>query len=362
MNTEDKWLLELLEKVNAFKTIEGRINGIISFIENPCNEPWSLVVEAAQPWAGKAAAAFLGVDIAQSVRTGLSPGGNRKYRHLRGNVKDTNKGKKAGKGKGGAFPDPFEWFGAHYNEAVKDFIKANSTMGTKAIFTGVNIVEGGLWHIMILDQATKFVYHSLADARRSAYCEKWWNGDGLNSGPHLGGIIPGWSDFLVPGQKYNHPPVEMPFYGAQVHNNVCGELQLTASFSGFAVGGAGTQVHGMKIHDSHTNTTVAQIGPEPYATGEPVEFCISGRGTAPCVLSTQKWQEFGTLAGEGILFARFMGGAKPDVHEVHRKARHIGKPRKKRRRGKAQSYTSGNSTIYQYGDFQLIKPKPKPKQ
>jgi hypothetical protein len=360
MNKEDKWLLQQLEKIDAFKTIEGRINGIISFIENPCNEPWVAVATAAQPWAGQAAAAFLGVDFMQTVRTALSPGGNRGSRHMRGNAADTEAGPKAGKEKLPGFPDPFEYFGHQAKKPIEQFIKANSTWGTKAIFTGVNIVESGLWQIMLIDQASKFVYHSIADARRSAHCEKWWNGDGLRSGPMLGGIIPGWSDMSIPDQKYFNLPVSMPFHGAQVGTGVVGELSLTASFSGLAVGGTGAQLHGLQIFDSHSNQVVATTGIQPFATGEPVEFTIEGRGTAPCILSVQKYQAFGTLAGEGILFARFMGGTPADPHEPARKARHLQPPRKKKPGGPKQYGTSDNQTVYDYGKFKLIKPNQKP--
>jgi len=338
-------------------SILGRLNGIVSFIENPCNEPWVVYLEAAKPWANKAAMSLLGVDMMQTVRTALNPGNLRSEPHMR-----RAKGKKGVKSaKLPGVPDPYEYFGHILKKPIDKFIKANATWGTKAIFVVTNVVESGLWHYMVFDELTKFLYHSLADARKSEYCRRWNNGDGLRSGGMLGGIIPGWSDMLIPNLHYDTFPVQMPFHGTQMGTGWSGELTLVASFSGLAVGGAGTQVHGFRIFNGVTGEVMAQIDPAPYATGQPVEFVLSASAQPPCILYAQKWQEFGTLVGTGILMATFSGGRKkdPGTKVPARKVRHLPHPKRKKK-GKYYE-TSDGSKVYNLYNAQVIKPPKKPK-
>lgn len=267
-------------------------------IENPCNEPWTVYVEAAKPWANKAAMGLLGVDLMQTVRTSLSPGALRSERHMRKGKQNTHPAKLKPKG----IPDPYEYLGHILRKPIDKFIQANSTVGTKAIFSVVGVVERGLWEFMLLDVASEFLYHSFADARKSEYCRRWNNGAGLRSGPCGTIIAHGWQELDIVGDaKYADPTVGMPLNGA-INFTADKRMELVVSFEGFAIG-AGSQVHGLQIHDSLTDSIVAQADPRPYFSGEAVSFMLNATTGPGGYLSVRIYAEGGDVAGEGIYFA-----------------------------------------------------------
>lgn len=335
----------------------GRLQGIVHFIENPCNEPWMVYVEAAVPWANKAAMQILGVDLMQSVRTGLNPGELRTKRHSRGgyNSEDSHKGTRVG------MPDPYEYIGHHYHEAIGGFIDANATAGTRAIWQVTNMVERGMWEYFLLDVGSNFLYHSLADARRSKYCRRPYSGDAMRSGPHVSLGVLGWQAMAVGPLKYSNFPMQLSPARATVSNDFVGSVNMYGSFSGVAVAGTGQQLAGARIQNVTTGEVVSQDGPYPVTTGQTVEFVLAGSCKCGETLEFALFSQLGSLVGEGIIWATFSGAAKPHPKPPIPPKRN-NRPSRPPRRPKRNVYqTTDGTTVYQMPHLQHLTPPKKPK-
>lgn len=339
--------------------ILGRLNGIVKFIENPCNEPWMVYVEAAKPWAGKAAMAFLGVDWNQSVRTALSGGELRTGRHLRGGktINEHEGSKKM------AFPDPYEWLGQHWRQAIKDWLDSSATWGSKAIFTVTGQVEHGLWQYMILDQTSEFLYRSLADARHSKYCNRWNGGSAMRSGP-MGALgILGWQAMINGSLKYDSEHVKAPFGAILFVGDGQGSCEVVGSWSGIVAGGAGAAEYGMRIRNGFTGEVITQEGPFPTFRGQPIECIVSCRMDCPGYAIIELYSYLGDLVGEGIIWATATYTPKPPPIPPVKPQKWKQHKKWPKRHHEGEYQTSDGSTVYPVArGAWRIKPPAKPKK
>lgn len=338
---------------NPLQTIWHRLNGIVKMIMNPCNEPWYVWAEFAKEPAGQVALAFLGLDMMQITRSRIRPKDSRSGGHMGGGRGSRSKKK----GSGSAFFDPSDEFGRNINFEKQGLIEPKMQIGKTAMWMISDVVERGLWEFMVVDQSTKFVYNTMLGVRRSEYCQRLWNGDGLRSGPTGALGLLHWQGMNVFSLKYENFPLQMPTAGAAMGAMWNGELSLQASFSGICTGGVGAQEAGMRIINAYTGEILADTGIVPTFTGEPYSASLSASAYPPCELRALLYSNLGNLEGEGILYAYFQGGPKEEPKPP--KPQRWNPPRKYQHHKAKGEFTdaNGNTWIRAAGGQKLKRPR-----
>lgn len=308
-------------------SVLGRLQGIVQLIENPCNEPWTLYVKAALPWAGKVALSFLVIDPAQIARSMLRPkNSQRTSRHMRGGRPNAK-----GKRKIPAFPDLWDIVGKSQN--VRGPAVQAAVQGVEsAMWVVEDTIERGLWEWMIIDQASEFVYHSIADAHKSEFCRHWWDGDAYRNGLiQLFGVL-GWQTANIPNLRYVNLPLECGV--ATMHSGDHGTIHAQFAVSMIMPPIGGPFFFGARLvgWEGDEEFIIAESTPQPYGPLGSASACLNGSVNSPGRITA--WVFF-TGAGGWPAEANFMGQIStvpqdPPKPKKHFHARgHVKKPKRK---------------------------------
>jgi hypothetical protein len=141
-----------------------KVNGIIDFIENPCDAPWFVYLELAQKPAFKVVIQLVATDLTDIVRGYFRPKGLRIGGHMR------RKGRKGGR-RGRGIPDTAELIAHH--------IPGHDAVAGRKISDGVRhlwLIDGAIqrvfWYWMVVDLTLDFFYEWTSAVNASEYCRE----------------------------------------------------------------------------------------------------------------------------------------------------------------------------------------------
>lgn len=152
----------------------NKVNGIVEFVDNPCNAPWSVYFETAVPAAGRALLTLVEFDFPDVVRGALRPKGLRQGRHGR-------RGSRGGRGLPG-IPELGEMIG----KAIGGTTAAQGrsvSQGVKNLWIVDGVVQRLLWYWLVVDVSVTFFYEWASAIQRSEFCAKQGLGNAHATSP-----------------------------------------------------------------------------------------------------------------------------------------------------------------------------------
>lgn len=172
-----------------------KVNGVMSFIENPCNAPWVVYAELALPAATDVVIELLSFDFPDVVRGALRPRGLRGHRHFR-------KGARGGKGSGG-IPELGEIVGKSIPHSATARGR-HVSQGVKNLWILDGVIQRVLWYWLIVSLTTDFFYEWTTAVMRSEYCSKQGQGNAFAQADNaiLTNTFGGWSGVPSPDIHY----------------------------------------------------------------------------------------------------------------------------------------------------------------
>lgn len=239
-----------------------KVNGIISFVQNPCDAPWVVYAELALPAAGEVILELLDFGFDDVVRGALRPRGTRSFGHTR------RGGKGGGASKG--LPELGELIGA--NIPGTDAARGRAVSdGVKRLWVLDGIIQRGLWYWLVAELTLDFFYNWTSALQTSRYCiAAQGNAAYAESIPTAGfGGIGVWTAIASPIQIYKRGT-------AEALSGVCTNAGKPFS-SGASLNGQNPTIFDVTIFVRKVvNGHVTEVSPSKTASaGEESEFIIS---------------------------------------------------------------------------------------
>lgn len=174
-----------------------QVNAVVTLIENPCDEPWTVYLELAKRPAGNLALGLLTFGMGDVARGFAKPKTGRTRRRGK---------KRAGRGRlKFGIPETGNMLGSLIPGS--DTLKAAQTnAGLKFMWRVDDIVQRGLWYWLILDLVGDFLYEWSTLIQATQACAAAAQGRLLytaSSGAGLG--ILGWQALSIPQVVYDTP-------------------------------------------------------------------------------------------------------------------------------------------------------------
>lgn len=140
-----------------------KVNGIINYVENPCDAPWIIYFETALPALGTAILTLLDFGFDDVVRGALRPRGLRTRKH-------TRRGRR-GRSRFGGIPELGELIGSSLPGAQE--AKGRSvTQGVKNLWIVDGVLQRILWYWLVVDVTVEFFYAWASAINESVFCKK----------------------------------------------------------------------------------------------------------------------------------------------------------------------------------------------
>jgi len=175
-----------------------KVNYVIDYIENPCDAPFLVYVETLLPAALELFVTLEEYDPKQIIRNFSRPRGLRSGRHGR-------LGRANGK-RGFGIPDINDEIADFFKESA-DFEKRTISNGVKHLYQVLDILEKGLFYILLADLTTQFAYKFTSLIRRTEYCTGKHRSAGNWTKANATAIpLLAWQGAGIGDIGYQHPP------------------------------------------------------------------------------------------------------------------------------------------------------------
>jgi hypothetical protein len=175
-----------------------KVNYVIDYFENPCDAPFLVYVETLLPAVLEAFVTLEEYDPNQIIRNFSRPRGLRSGRHGR-------LGRANGK-RGFGIPDINDEIADFFKESA-DFEKRTISNGVRHLYTVLDVLEKGLFYLLLADLATEFAYRFTSLIKRTEACTGKHRAAG-NWDKTLSEPLPiiGWQGPGIGTIGYQHPP------------------------------------------------------------------------------------------------------------------------------------------------------------
>lgn len=245
-----------------------KVNGIVRFIEDPCEAPWIVYLELAREPALKALLTWVTFGLNDVMRGYFRPKGVRGRRHGRG------------KGKGGARAGPIARTLRRVpgiGDDVGDFIgkrlpganelkQRHVSQGVKNMWFIDGVLQRGLWWWLVIGMTTDFLYEWTSLLQQSEFCKRT-NQDGLYAKGVTGGAlaIQGW--IAQAGMTLQRAWGHAVFSGANVQVDA-GKWTAIFVLQMTQIGNPGPSAHEARIIEFGTGEILGQSAPNVVELGE----------------------------------------------------------------------------------------------
>lgn len=275
-----------------------KVNGIVRFIEDPCEAPWIVYLELAREPFKKALLTWFTFGLADVMRGYFRPRGVRGRRHGRG------------RGKGGAragllvralrrIPGIGDDVGNFIGKRLPGAHALNQrqvSQGVKNLWFIDGVLQRGLWWWLVIGITTDFLYEWTTLLQQSEFCQRTAQKGGYSTGNMSGVLaIQGWQEQIGLVEQRNHGGLVL-FDGGAVLGP--GRWTVIYGLQMEQIGNPGSAVHFCRIREAGGATIVGQSSGDKVKLGGISSLIAIGEVEGPKTVLVEALTTFGAAAGK----------------------------------------------------------------
>lgn len=275
-----------------------KLNGIVRFIEDPCDAPFLLYIELARAPAKKALLSFLTFGLADIMRGYFRPKGLRSRRHGRG-------GRKSGVGRSrlgravGRVPGLGDDLGNFIGKRLPGAERLNQrhvSQGVKNLWLVDGLLQRALFYWLIIGITTDFLYEWTSLIQKSEFCQRSKVRGGYSVGTMSGVLaIQGWQAIIGLVEQRNYGGLTMNLNGAALGS---GRWTIVFALQMEQIGNPGTSAHECRLVNISTGESLGESGTETVDVGGVSSLIVIADIQGPMQVGVEARVSFGGTTGK----------------------------------------------------------------